>query len=176
MFRLVNFRLFQTERVCRWQFQLWGKWQKVLQTGRKHCGKRRNCSFWAISPFPSVFKRLILQTRKNQSLFGKGLIIRTVLYFFVKNIVQVCGKLSAGKTVILLSNVKHGNRISSFNINEIIKSITGKSLFLEHFGFMKENGQIDVKKTLLVAKYIKLYWDTAWIPKIWWTTWNCHSP
>ena len=42
--------------------------------GRKHCGKRRNCSLRAISPFPhSVFKRLVLQTRKNQGLFGKGL-------------------------------------------------------------------------------------------------------
>ena len=29
--------------------------KKVLQTGRKHCGKRRNCSLRAISPFPTVF-------------------------------------------------------------------------------------------------------------------------
>ena len=28
--------------------------------GRKHCGKRRNCSLRVISPFPSVFKRLAL--------------------------------------------------------------------------------------------------------------------
>ena len=49
------------------------KLQKVLQTGRKQCGKRRNCSLRAISPFPSVFKRLVLQTRKKQGLFGKGL-------------------------------------------------------------------------------------------------------
>ena len=34
---------------------------------RKHCGKRRNCSSH------SVFNRLILQTRKNQGLFAKGL-------------------------------------------------------------------------------------------------------
>ena len=55
--------------------------------GRKHCGKRRNCSLRAISPFPtvfskdmycrhvqtsnfsfshSVFKRHVLQTRTNQ--------------------------------------------------------------------------------------------------------------
>ena len=26
-----------------------------LQMGRKHCGKRRNCSLRAISPFPTVF-------------------------------------------------------------------------------------------------------------------------
>ena len=42
--------------------------------GRKHCGKRRNCSSRAISPFPTVFfNRLVLHTRKNQGLFGKGL-------------------------------------------------------------------------------------------------------
>ena len=41
--------------------------------GRKHCWKRRNCSLRAISPFPAVFSRLVLQTHKNQSMFGKGL-------------------------------------------------------------------------------------------------------
>ena len=33
---------------------MWWKWQK-LQMGRKHCGKRRNCLLWAISPFPAMF-------------------------------------------------------------------------------------------------------------------------
>ena len=70
----TNFRLFQTKRACRRQFQVWGKWQKVLLNGRKQCGKRRNCLLQAISPFPSVFKRLVLQTHKNQGLFGKRLI------------------------------------------------------------------------------------------------------
>ena len=70
----AHFRLFQTERVCRRQFQIYWKWKKVLQTGWKHCGKRRNCSLWAISPFPTVFfKSFILQTRKNQGLCGYGL-------------------------------------------------------------------------------------------------------
>ena len=36
-------------------------------------GKGRNCSLRAISPFPTVFKRLVEQTRKKQGLFGKGL-------------------------------------------------------------------------------------------------------
>ena len=40
---------------------------------KKNCGKRRNCSLQAISPFPLVFKRLVQQTRKNQGLSGKGL-------------------------------------------------------------------------------------------------------
>ena len=52
-YQTTNFRLFQTERVCWRQFQIWWKWQKVIQTGRKHCGERRNCSLRS----HSVFKR-----------------------------------------------------------------------------------------------------------------------
>ena len=52
-----NFRLVQTERVCRRQFQTWREWQKVILTGRKHCGRRRNCPLRAISPFPTVFSK-----------------------------------------------------------------------------------------------------------------------
>ena len=44
-----------------------------MQAGRKHCGKRRNCSLRAISPFPSVFKRLVSQGRQKVSLCGNGL-------------------------------------------------------------------------------------------------------
>ena len=40
------------------------------QMRRKHCGKRKNC-LCAISPFPTVFKRLVQQTHKNQGLSGK---------------------------------------------------------------------------------------------------------
>ena len=32
---------------------------KVLQMGRKHCGKRRNCLLQAISPFPTVFSEAL---------------------------------------------------------------------------------------------------------------------
>ena len=35
-------------------------------------GKGRNCSIRAISPFPTVFKRLLLQTRTNKGLLGNG--------------------------------------------------------------------------------------------------------
>ena len=40
----TNFGLYQTERVCRWQFQVWWKCLKVFEIGRKHRWKRRNCS------------------------------------------------------------------------------------------------------------------------------------
>ena len=56
-YQTTNFRLVQTERVCRRQFQIWRKWQKVIQMGRKYCGTRRNCSLQAISPFPTVFSK-----------------------------------------------------------------------------------------------------------------------
>ena len=59
-YHTTNFRLFQIDRVCRRQFPTWWKWQKVIQMGRKHCGKRRNCSLWAISPFPTVFSKASL--------------------------------------------------------------------------------------------------------------------
>ena len=63
----TNFRLFQTQIVCRQQCYI-SKWVK------KHCGKRRNCSMQAISPIPTVFsKDLFCRTHKNKDLFGKGL-------------------------------------------------------------------------------------------------------
>ena len=73
-YQTTNFRLFQTERVCGRQFQIWRKWQQVIQTGRKHCGKTRNCSLQAISPFSHiVFKRLVSQVPQKVSLCGNGL-------------------------------------------------------------------------------------------------------
>ena len=69
----TNFRLFQIQRLCSWQFQMWWKWQKVFQMGRKHCGKRRNCSLPAISPFPTVFsKDLYCRHVKTRACLGKG--------------------------------------------------------------------------------------------------------
>ena len=71
--KTANFLLFQTERVCRWQFQSWWIWQKVFQSCRKHCGKRRNCSLWTISPFSRVFsKALYCRHVKTSSCLGKG--------------------------------------------------------------------------------------------------------
>ena len=69
----TNFRLFQTEAVCRRKFWTWWKWQKVFQKSRKHCGKRRNCSLQAIYPFPTVFsKDLYNRHVKTRACLGKG--------------------------------------------------------------------------------------------------------
>ena len=48
---------------------------KFSKKGRKRCGKRRNCSLRAFSPFPAVFSTDLYcrSTRKNQGLFGKAL-------------------------------------------------------------------------------------------------------
>ena len=54
---MTNFRLFQTEGVCRRQFQILRKWKRVIPKGWKHSGKRRNCLLQANSPFPTVFSK-----------------------------------------------------------------------------------------------------------------------
>ena len=65
---------------------------EILQKGRKHCGDRRNCSLQAISPSPTVFSRVVLQTRKNQGLFGKGLNIAQMIRFVFAMIENIMGK------------------------------------------------------------------------------------
>ena len=50
------FRLFQTESLQTTISNVM-KMVEILQTGRKHCGKRRNCSLRAISPFSTVFSK-----------------------------------------------------------------------------------------------------------------------
>ena len=45
----INFRFYQTERLCISHFHILWKCQKVLKTSRKHCGKRRNCSLLYMS-------------------------------------------------------------------------------------------------------------------------------
>ena len=69
----TNLRLFQTKRDCIQQFQMWQKLQKILQMGRKQCGKMRNCSLWAISPFPALFsKDMYCRLVKTRACLGKG--------------------------------------------------------------------------------------------------------
>ena len=60
---------------------------KVLQTGRKPCGKRRNCSIGVVSPFPTVFsKELYCRHIKSRACLGKG-------YFFPKQQILDSSKL-----------------------------------------------------------------------------------
>ena len=74
-YQTTNFRFFQTERVRRRQFQIGRKWKKVIQTGRKHCGKTpwEKEKLLITSNFSfshGVFKRLVTQGCQKVSLCG----------------------------------------------------------------------------------------------------------
>ena len=88
----ANFRLFRTKRFCRRQFQIWWKWQRLIQMGRKHWGKRRNCSSRAISPFHTVFsKDLYHRHVKTMAYLRKGKKISFLLvYYHLAQIADVC--------------------------------------------------------------------------------------
>ena len=54
--QMTNFRLFQTESICRLQ----NKFEKIktyFEKDRKHCGKRRKCWLPAFSTFPTIFSK-----------------------------------------------------------------------------------------------------------------------
>ena len=82
----TDFGLFQTGWFCRRQFKIWWKWQKVFQMDRRHYGKRRNCAFRAISPFPIVFsKDLYYSHVKTRDCFGKGLNLNIFILHRLRN-------------------------------------------------------------------------------------------
>ena len=52
-----------------------------MTKSEKHCGKRRNCSFWAISSFVTMFSNSrLLQRRQKASIWGKGLNRQVLVY------------------------------------------------------------------------------------------------
>ena len=65
---MTSFGLFQTKRVVDNNFKLDEKGGKFSKWKENTVGKKRN-----FSVSHCVFKRLVLQTHKNQGLFGKGL-------------------------------------------------------------------------------------------------------
>ena len=70
----TNFRHFQTERLCRRQFLNLMKMAESSPSGQKTLWEKEKLLVTSNFSFShSVFKRLVLQTRKNQGLFGKGL-------------------------------------------------------------------------------------------------------
>ena len=56
-YQTTNFRLFQTERVCRRQFQIGRKWKTVIQTGRKAVGKGEIARYEQFLLFPQCFQK-----------------------------------------------------------------------------------------------------------------------
>ena len=70
----TNFRLFQTERVCRPPFSNLMKMAVTSPNGKKILWEKEKLLVTSNFSFSySVFKRLVLQTCENQGLFGKGL-------------------------------------------------------------------------------------------------------
>ena len=66
IWQMTNFSLLKIERVCRQQIWIEWKWQKILQTVRKHLGEKEKLLVMSdFSTFTSVFKRLLLQTHKK---------------------------------------------------------------------------------------------------------------
>ena len=39
--------------------KLWTNGDTIICLSRKHCGKRKNCSLRAISPFPTMFSKVV---------------------------------------------------------------------------------------------------------------------
>ena len=72
-YQMTNFRQFQIERVCRRQFQIWRKRQKIIKTDRKHWKKEKLLVTSNFSFSHSVFKELVSQGRQKASLCGNGL-------------------------------------------------------------------------------------------------------
>ena len=74
---MTNFRPFEIERACKQQFLVRQKWWKVLQKGRKHCGKRGKGEIARYEQFLLFLqcfqKTCTAEKYKNQGLFGKGL-------------------------------------------------------------------------------------------------------
>ena len=52
--------------------KIWTNWDTNILLSRKHCGKGRNCSLRAISPFPQCFQKLSAIDVSNEYLWSKG--------------------------------------------------------------------------------------------------------
>ena len=118
--------------------------------------KRWNCLLRAISPFPTVFKRFVLHTRKNQELFGKGSktlwktkkLVVTSSFSFLRIVFYPFGKLSTIfiKKIVVCKLFLFGRRIwtlvrrmmSSMSIDRETCLETDRQTYRQIGGFKKE--------------------------------------
>ena len=49
----------------------WTNGDTVIWLSRKHCGERRNCLLWAISPFPTLFSKAVCSWCIKMSIYGE---------------------------------------------------------------------------------------------------------
>ena len=50
--------------------KIWTNGDTIICLSRKHCGKRRNCSLRAISPFPTMFSKVVCYWCVKASTYG----------------------------------------------------------------------------------------------------------
>ena len=127
----TNFRLFQTKRICGQQYWIWWKWQKVLQLSRKHLEKEKLLFKSNFSFSYSVFKRFVLQTRKNQGLLRKGFISALILQQM--NCITSTGCCQA---VLCHLSVQATKRLLCMVFNFISNSISVKSRWPVHLSML----------------------------------------
>ena len=103
---MINSRLFKTERVCRLQLLIPCKFAESSPKGKKALWKKEKLLVTSnFSYSHNVFRRLVLQTRKNKSFFWKGLFTsnfsfsRNAFHSYIslmhQNVVLRCNRLSS---------------------------------------------------------------------------------
>ena len=78
----THFRQLQTERVCRRQFQFDANGRMFSKLVKNTVGKGEFAHYEQFILSHTVFKRLLMQTRKNLGLFGNGLSSLQAIYLF----------------------------------------------------------------------------------------------
>ena len=72
-YQTTNFRLFQTERVCRRQFQIDENGRKLSKRVENTVGKGEIARYEQFLLFPQCFQKAFSQGRQKGSLCGNGL-------------------------------------------------------------------------------------------------------
>ena len=102
----------------------------------KYCGKRRNCTFWAISSFVTMFsKSRLLQRRQKASIWGKGLRgVRCSLYGgngLIMGIHKRCPRDTIDKKLKNRSSQLREHSIWNALIGLIVKVYTAQQVYNE---------------------------------------------
>ena len=146
----------------------------------KHCGKRRNCSSWAISSFVTMFsKSCLLQRRQKASIWGKGCLcfIRIVPSFHVSShtsILMIYNMACLYKTMLQLRTSwnwqiyrsrsapfrsvqlrSRSNQFLKHSVNQMIVIALFRSVQIERFCFFRS-------KVVLRSNFVPLRLSISW--------------
>ena len=92
----------------------------------KHCGKRRNCLFWAISSFVTMFlRRCLLQRRQKSFVWGKGLTINLREHIYSRWLWKY-----RDKVMDIFFNDKSGNQCSKGRNSSFFKNVQNEQFLL----------------------------------------------